>query len=239
MYVPRCVTGGRSRSSYRLYLDSASSSIDYSCSCQLTTVSCLLADAVHPSSLREQSFLLSTLRRLIKRFRNYKTSALCSRSSCTIALYPSSAVQYSTINRLVRLRQPRRHFSPPADPPPPSLSLPAPTGGTWPPPPRASLGHGRESCLVPQAVKTCPDVATNYGGRFPFIALMSRHIERSYIHHPRPSSHAQIIQLQIPAPRSRSPWPFPIWRSSSSPSYRRRVPRPCVQFICRQLNHSR
>ena len=45
-----------------------------------------------------------------------------------------------------------------------------------------------ENYALPQTVKTCPDLATNYGGRFPFIALMSRHIERSYIHHPRPSS---------------------------------------------------
>jgi hypothetical protein len=147
---------------------------------QLSTVSCLLADAVHPSALGGQSFLLSTLRRLIKRFRNYRTSALCSRSSCTIALYPSSAVQYSTINHLVRLRQPPSAPFSTSNSATALSSLPAPTGGTWTPPPQASLGHGRESCPVPQAIKACPDVATNYGGRFSFIALMSRHVERSY-----------------------------------------------------------
>jgi hypothetical protein len=117
-------------------------------------------------------------------------STLCSRSSYAIASYcthprPSSPAPSIVLLDLVN---PVGYLSPPAAPPPPSLSLPVPTGVIGPPPPRASLGRGRESCPVLQAVNTCADVATCCGGRFPFIALMSRHIEPSYICHPRLSS---------------------------------------------------
>ena len=151
---------------------------------------------------RRWSFLLSTLRRLINHFRNYRTSAMCSRSNYTIALSPSSDVQYRTINRLLRLRQPHRHLSPPAAPPsaPPSTarSQPAPISDIWPPPPPPEL-------LLPMAenhaqyhklFKTCSVVATNYDGRFPFIAFMSRHFQRSYVQPPQAVFHV------FPMPKS-------------------------------------
>ena len=137
------------------------------------------------------SFLLSTLRRLINRFRHYRASAMCSRSNYTIALSPSSDVQCRIINRLVRLRPPHRHLSPPAAPPSTARSLPAPISDTWPPPPPPELllpvaeNHAQYHKLF----KTCSVVATNYDGRFPFIAFMSRHFQRSYVQPPQAVFH--------------------------------------------------
>ena len=55
--------------------------------------------------------------------------------------------------------------------------------GAWPPPPRASLGHGREGQCTQcrKSSRHARTLVTDYVGRFPFIAFMGRHVERSYV----------------------------------------------------------
>lgn len=78
-------------------------------------------------------------------------------------------------------------------PPSPARSLPAPIGDTWPPPPppppELLLPMAENHVQYCKLFKTCSVVATNYDGRFPFIAFMSRHFQRSYVRPPQTVFH--------------------------------------------------
>jgi len=138
----------------------------------------------------------------------------------------SSVVPCSTMNCLIKLRQPHRHggtfltsrFV---------TAFPYPSRahcGAWPPPPRASLGHGREGQCTQcrKSSRHARTLVTGYVGRFPFIAFMGRHVERAYV---APSTTLSPCRDHTsartdPSSTFTDPLPFPIWQQSHSPIYR-------------------